>query len=214
MERGTLPGMRVAPFRAAWSDTLLLLNRELGYLGASKCIIEADFLEHEIRIDGGPKANARPRSPRVALRFKSRKHGDLVYRCDKCTTWQHNVRAIAKTLEWLRGAERYGVIKRGEQYTGFKALPEQAGLSRNGIIQTAMTVEEAARWLAGVPGWLDDGDVLEDHAAHIIQMQDLYRNAYRHAAKAYHPDTENGDEHQFRQLQEVKRVLDNHHAHQ
>jgi hypothetical protein len=49
------------------------------------------------------------------------------YRRDPMESWQHNVYAIAKSLEALRLVDRYGVTRRGEQYTGWKALPAGSG---------------------------------------------------------------------------------------
>lgn len=53
--------------------------------------------------------------------------------------WQANIRAIAKTLEHLRDLDRWGVTKRGEQYTGWKALPATAS--------TFADVMAAADWM-------------------------------------------------------------------
>lgn len=37
-------------------------------------------------------------------------------------SWEDNLRAIALALEALRKVDRYGVTRRGEQYTGWKQL--------------------------------------------------------------------------------------------
>lgn len=109
-------------FKAGWQDTLNLLERELDHLDATDVVVEADFQEGDIRQDGMPRANARqPPHPGVRIAFQS-KHGPLVYSTDSCEQWQHNVRSIALGLEALRAVDRYGVTKRGEQYTGWKAI--------------------------------------------------------------------------------------------
>lgn len=131
-------------FKAAWSDTLDLLDRELVYLDARNVVIEADFREQDIRLDGMPRSNARqPVHPGVRIAFES-KHGPLVYATDSCENWQHNVRSIALGLEALRAVDRYGVTKRGEQYTGWKAI--EAGYG------AVTTVEEARQLLDSYGG--------------------------------------------------------------
>lgn len=44
----------------------------------------------------------------------------LIYACDVCDFWQHNVRSIALGLGSLRAVDRYGISSRGEQYAGFR----------------------------------------------------------------------------------------------
>lgn len=109
------------PFRAGWSSTLNLLERELDNLGAHEVVIEAFFEEGDLRLDGWPRANAWPRHPGVIVSFDS-KHGPLRYGTDAFSDYQANVRAIALGLEALRKVDRYGIGKRGEQYVGWKAL--------------------------------------------------------------------------------------------
>lgn len=113
-------------FKAGWLFTLDLLDRELAYLKAEHVVIEADFREQDIRLDGMPRSGARtPEHPGIRIGFDS-KHGPLIYATDSCAFWQHNVRSIALGLEALRAVDRYGVTKRGEQYTGWKAIGEAA----------------------------------------------------------------------------------------
>lgn len=109
-------------FKAAWSNTLDLLDRELRHLSARDVVIEADFREQDIRLDGWPRSNARvPVHPGIRIAFES-KHGPLVYATDSCEFWQHNVRSIGLGLEALRAVDRYGVTRRGEQYTGWRQI--------------------------------------------------------------------------------------------
>lgn len=130
-------------FKASWQSTIDLLARELDYLDARNVVIEADFREQDLRLDGLPRSNARqPQHPGVRIAFES-KHGPLVYATDSCERWEHNVRSIALGLESLRAVDRYGVTKRGEQYTGWKAIGGSAGVS---------TVEEARDLIDGYGG--------------------------------------------------------------
>jgi hypothetical protein len=128
-----------ATFKATYPATLGLLFREAGKLGARGLVLQVDISERYIRTDGLPYANARYGSnPGVIVSFESN-HGPLRYATDAYTEWQDNLRAIALSLEALRAVDRYGVSKRGEQYTGWKALP--AGVSGFG------TAEAALRWM-------------------------------------------------------------------
>lgn len=110
-------------FKAGWSNTLSLLDRELRHLGAENITIGCGLREQDIRIDGWPRSGARePAHPGVEVSFDS-PHGRLVYATDVCERWEHNLRAIGLGLEALRAVDRHGVTRRGEQYAGFKALP-------------------------------------------------------------------------------------------
>ena len=111
-----------AKFRANYSQTLKLLDRELQHLKARQIVVQADVTEGQIRQDGMLYASARPSSPRIILSFNSI-HGALSYPCDRYSDWQDNLRAIALSLEALRMVDRYGVTKSAEQYRGFQALP-------------------------------------------------------------------------------------------
>jgi hypothetical protein len=141
--------------RAGWQNTLDLLARELDYLDARHIVIQADFSESDLRVDGMPRSNARaPYHPGVRIAFKS-KHGPLTYATDAYEFWQHNVRAIGLGLEALRAVDRYGVTRRGEQYTGWKQLGAgtrpvlQCGeWYAAGALITPQLVDGERRWVA------------------------------------------------------------------
>lgn len=117
---------QASKFSAGLSDTLQILDREIWHLVDTKAQQDSAELLIAIpagafRIDGRPYANAKAEHPGVIFSIDSR-HGHLSYPCDTFTTWQDNLRAIAKALEALRMVDRYGVTKRGEQYRGFLAI--------------------------------------------------------------------------------------------
>lgn len=114
-------GRRRSAFKAGWSDTVILLEREVGLLGGRQAVMQIAVTEEDLRLDGRIRANARPPHPGVIVSFESR-HGPLEYATDVFDDWQDNVRAIALGLEALRKVDRYGIAKRGEQYRGWKAL--------------------------------------------------------------------------------------------
>lgn len=120
-----------ALFQVTWNAVLNDLEKELDYLGAKEVVISAGLHEDDIRIDGWPRANAKPWHPGVVVSFDS-KHGPLRYFSDeynddyaygrRLTGYQANLRAVSLGLAALRAVDRYGITRRGEQYTGWKQL--------------------------------------------------------------------------------------------
>lgn len=119
----TPPGAhRFSPFRASFSESLDLLERELAVLDATSVTVELAIPADQWRLDGRPRASAVADHSGVVVRATT-KHGDLAYATDRFTHWHSNLRAVALGLEALRKLERYGIANRGEQYQGWKALP-------------------------------------------------------------------------------------------
>ncbi len=126
-------------FTTSWSDTLNLLEREVYAIqnsGMPDPVLMMDITEADLRIDGQVRANARPATSAVALAFES-VNGPLLFRCDrydekpwnnKMELWQHNVRAIALTLEALRAVNRYGATQSDEQYVGYRQIGATAAV--------------------------------------------------------------------------------------
>lgn len=113
---------RPSAFSAPYRDTLQLLDRELAAIGAEEVVLQLALREDQIRVDGRPKANAAtPAHPGVILAFDS-PYGPLKYATDVFTRYEDNLRAIALGLESLRRVDRYGITKRGEQYSGWRQL--------------------------------------------------------------------------------------------
>ena len=122
---------KASPFSASLGSTLQILDREIWHLTATRAQRESAELLIAVpagdmwRLDGRPRVAARADHPGVIFSLESR-HGHLSYPCDRFTTWQDNLRAIALALEALRKVDRYGVTKRGEQYRGFLAIEATA----------------------------------------------------------------------------------------
>lgn len=181
-----------------WSATTDLLARELEHLRAKNILLQMAVTPRDIRKDGWIRGDARPHHPGVILTFDS-KFGPLSYPCDTYFDWQANVRGIALALEALRAVDRYGVTRRGEQYTGWAQLPPAGGSS------STMTARTAAEILVDVEGKKGDPeDLLHD--------RNVVRYTYLNAAKNAHPDRHGGDTKRFQLLQEAKRILDVHHG--
>lgn len=188
---------RRSTFKATWGSTLELLKKELRQLGAKELVIQVAMREDQIRLDGYPRANAYATHPGVILAFES-KHGPLKYAVDTFTSWEDNIRAIALALEALRKVDRYGVTKRGEQYTGWRALPPEGGTS------ATFTADAAAAFVAAA---CKNGVT----AAVLLRDPESVRKAYLAAAQRLHPDR-GGSTREFQQLQIAKQVLDKHHG--
>lgn len=177
-----------APFDSPWTLTMSLLQREAQMLGTSYVVIEIDLPEERIRLDGWPKADARPADPGVAVFLAGTSHGDLRYECRRFRQWQDNVRAIALALEALRKVQRYGVGGRGEQYVGWKAI-EAATTSTTEAIQVLQPyahVTEDEAW------WENEGALTA---------------TYRRAARRTHPDVQDGSDAAFRAVESAYRTL-------
>lgn len=78
----------------------------------------------ELRNDGLPYSKQRPITDHgVAVYFTRRDH-QLVFACDRWDRIEHNMRAITKTIEAMRGIERWGSSDLMERaFAGFEALP-------------------------------------------------------------------------------------------
>lgn len=78
----------------------------------------------ELRRDGLPYASQpEPRDPGVAVYFE-RRGKQMVFACDRWTRVKDNMRAIQKTIEAIRGIERWGATEMLERaFSAFEALP-------------------------------------------------------------------------------------------
>lgn len=77
-----------------------------------------------LRRDGLPYAGqTNPKDPGVAVYFKY-KGRDMVFACDTYKKVEENLWAVKKTIEALRGIQRWGASDMMERsFTGFEALP-------------------------------------------------------------------------------------------
>lgn len=166
-------------FKASLSSTVKLLYRELRMLEATNIGIELDIADSDIRLDGLPRANARPQhSEAVAVSFDS-PHGPLRYVTNEYGRWEANLRSIALTLQALRAVDRYGVSKRGEQYRGFRAIPASTDPA-----DQIVTAEQAR-----------------------AAIEELGGGSIRDALRATHPD-HGGDAGDFRRVTKARELLE------
>lgn len=200
---------KYAQFRASYSDTLKLLNAELERVYARNVVIQLALNPRDIRLDGKPRADARPVAhPGVILSFekffpngKKNEKGQplgnykpLSFPCDTYDDWHDNVRAIALSLEALRAIDRYGVTRRFEQYAGF--APQLEAPAGDG--ESFSTREAAAAFLAQ---FCD-----EFTPAVIASSPAMAERAYRAAVRKVHPDA-GGDPADFRRARSAYELL-------
>ncbi len=188
-----------SPFRATLTATHRLLAAELQHLQAKNVVLQIDVPDRMIRVDGALRSDARADTPRLILSFDSR-FGPLSYPCDRFEEWQDNLRAIALSLEHLRAVDRYGVTKRGEQYSGWTALPPAAA-----AVPVEQTKAEALRELHKMHAkYLIVASLKKEKvsAGEVAKLPDLLR----WLEKRTHPDM-GGQVEDFKRLQELRGVL-------
>ncbi|QAY05795.1 DnaJ-like chaperonin [Gordonia phage Vasanti] len=174
-------------FSAPWRATLDLLDRELWHLGPAgrnaPAVLQIAMREQDFRLDGMPRANARPEHPGVILAIESTKE-PLSFPCDRFLTWQDNLRAIALSLEALRRIDRYGITPNAEQYTGWKQLPSAS--------EPPMTTHGAEYLIRQVA-------MMTDNTALSVVL--------RRARFIAHPDRNGGDTAQWDRVEAAAEVL-------
>lgn len=108
------------------------LFRELNLLGVRNIVLSTNL---QLRLDGLPRANQKkPDDTGVAVYF-TLKDDQKCFPCDKWNRVEDNIWAIAKTINALRGIERWGSKKMVDAtFSGFKALPNPNDLSWRQIL--------------------------------------------------------------------------------
>lgn len=108
-------------FKTGFGAARNLLFAEMNRMGAAKIILSTNV---PLRNDGLPRANMKPDGgdSGVAVYFQ-RKGKPMVFACDKYYEACDNIYAIAKTIDAMRGIERWGASDMMERaFMGFKAL--------------------------------------------------------------------------------------------
>ena len=97
---------------------------EIGRLGGSSVILSTNI---KLRQDGFPYASQRaPDDVGVALYFDYN-NSKMCFACDKWNRIADNIKSITKTINAIRGIERWGSSDMMQQaFTGFEALPNPA----------------------------------------------------------------------------------------
>lgn len=149
---------------------------ELNRLGATEALISTN-----VQVDRGGIVPAAGRlvydNPGVAVYFKFK--GELkVVACDKWVYLHENMRAVQKSIEAIRGLERWGCSDIISRAMGdMKALPQQGG-SSNGAWWIMLEVEQNA-------------------------TKEQIEKAYKKLAKVLHPDKASGSDTSFNLLNQA-----------
>lgn len=151
--------------------------RQLELMGASQIVISSNM---QYRNDGLPYTRQNVHDTGVAVYFKSSNGDEQCIPCDSWVSLEENMRAIAKTIEAMRGIERWGGKSlMNAAFSGFKALPE--------AVVTAPPDRQHRDW------WIVLG-VDRDSDAHTVKQ------AYRRAQATTHPDA-GGSSYDFQEVQ-------------
>lgn len=171
-------------FKVYYDPLLEDLTDELDKLGARDVVLQMDLPERKLRsakrsYDGWPMSETSPTTPGIVLSFNS-KRGPLVFCCDTYDEWKDNLRAISLTLERLRDIERYGAVRKGQQYKGFAVVATPPA-----PVDVKMLHTDAARLLGEVSGYPRDN---------ILNSPTTFQRAYHAAAMKAHPDAGGSNE--------------------
>lgn len=152
---------QVSAFRVTLGKAITEVRDEVSRLRGTRLVISSNL---PLRRDGLPYANSsQPADRGVAVYFQY-KGKPMCFACDRWHLVEDNLRAIAKTIDALRGIERWGSGEMIQQaFTGFIALP----------------APEQPWQVLGVP-----------HDATPDQIED----AHRRLAMKHHPDRGGSDD--------------------
>jgi hypothetical protein len=155
-------GRHCSKFNTSGSKAHDHLVAEVVRMGGKSLIVSTNV---PLRQDGKMRMDREPVDPGVAVYF-TRNGKQVVFACDRFDLLRDNMLSIAKTIEALRGIERWGASEMMERaFTGFKALSD-----------------------ASQESWWDVLECRPDAPEEIIQAQ------YRSRVRVSHPDTGGSEE--------------------
>lgn len=114
-----------APFKMGLANARDHLMNELRLMGARYIVLSSNLA---LRLDGLPYAKQeRITDPGISVYFQW--HGkQMTFACDRWDRVEDNIRAVGKTIEALRGIERWGASDMMERaFSAFEALPAPDG---------------------------------------------------------------------------------------
>ncbi len=150
------------------------LVHEIEIMGGRQIVLSTNI---PLKKDGMPYATYKPLTDTGIAVYFTLKGQPKVFACDKWRKIEDNMRAIQKTIEAIRGIDRWGSSEIMDRiYRGFQALPAQS------------TYLDDAWWV--VLGVNADAGSEET------------KRAYRSLAKSSHPDV-GGDEKLFKKYAEA-----------
>ena len=145
-------GRERAPFKVAMGQSISDIKTEVRMLGGTGIVISTNM---PLRQDGMPYAARRLIfDPGAAVYFTYKKR-QVCFACDRWDSLEANLRAISKTINALRGIDRWGTGDMvAAAFTGFTALPapeqpwQVLGLETSA--PTREQVDQAYRRLASI----------------------------------------------------------------
>jgi len=179
----TANGHYIGPQRVPLAKTMRELATEFEQMKATDPRLLLAVTSVDLTLDGRLRAGRKPWHPGVILVLTTPK-GEQRYPSDQYTHWEDNLRAIALTLNALRGVSRWGVGADQQAYNAFLAIESSA----IAVPPTPFTREPAS-----IRAWLLD--LLEDDDRSVT-LSDPTVKLLRRAQRATHPD-QGGDAAQF-----------------
>jgi len=153
------------------------LMNELKRLGASHIVVNTNLTVR--KTDGLPKSGQRQPDDRgVAVYFRLYNENQCIP-CDKWNRIECNIWAIAKSVEALRGLERWGAKEMVKaSFQGFKALPETATQPKVDYFSGCVTKDECKSRFRDLSKTLhpDQGGDGE-RFAEMLRQYDIKKNA-------------------------------------
>lgn len=153
------------------------ITRELELMGARNVVINSNM---QYRQDGLPYTRQNVTDTGVAVYFTLKGKQQCVP-CDRWVRLEENMRAIAKTIDALRGIERWGAKEMVDAaFEGFKALPSGSG----------NTIELDEPWNVTL-------GILSNASPEEIKV------AFMRLSHLYHPDKPTGNTKMFQKINEA-----------
>lgn len=158
-------------FDVSFDRTRRELQWEIERMGGNYPVLSTNVA---LRLDGEPYASRRdPEDCGVAVYFELGGK-QMVFACDRWDCVKDNIRAVQKTIEAMRGIERWGASDMmNRAFSAFEALPDHSGSGWRAILDLDQTAT------------LDDARV-----------------AFRQKVKQHHPDV-GGDVEDFHKFQQA-----------
>ncbi len=112
-------------FKTGFATSRDFLIAEVKRLGGTQVILSTNV---RLRGDGLPYASEREPEDGGAAVYFTYKKNQMCFACDRYKTVKENLTAIGKTIEALRGMERWGASDMMERaFRGFAQLPDKTG---------------------------------------------------------------------------------------
>ncbi len=118
----------ISRFKITFDRARTDLHIELERLGASNVVLSTNV---ELRLDGHPYASRRPPEDKGVAVYFSYRGKSMTFACDRWNKIEDNIQSIRKTIEAIRGIERWGASDMIERaFSGFTAVEDKSAKKR------------------------------------------------------------------------------------